>query len=126
MNEALRKELGEYGRLYDQLVHTKWRIQNLVSKGIESNFPNEEFECYAHQETAIDEDTGEGEELLHITVEFKTCESADLDKLHFLQQALGAIDMKVCLANLTPIEEGEEYVPRLQLEFDLQILPPFQ
>lgn len=126
MNESLKKELGEYGRLYDQLEHTRWQIQKLVSEGVESYFPDEKFECYARQETAEHVDSDKSEELLHVTVEFKTCESADLDKLHYLQQALGAINMKVCLANLTEIEEGEKYVPRLQLEFWLPILPPFQ
>ena len=125
MNEALKEELGEYGKLYDQLEHALCRIQDLVSKGVESYFPNEKFKCYASQKTVIDEVADEQVDLLHVIVEFEKCVSADLDKLNYLQQALGAINMKVCLANFSPIEEGEEYIPALQLEFYLSILPPF-
>lgn len=121
MNEALKKELEEYKRVSNQLDKTRWRIQELVSKGVDSYFPGEKIDCYSIQETSINEEDNKQEEFLHVTVEFEKCKSADLDKLWYLQQALGAINLKVGVGSFLPTPIDEEDNPTLHLDFYLPI-----
>ena len=121
MNDELKKELGNYRRVADEIESLQNRIKKVVCDVLENDCGLSDFECTKPEPLSLNE-VRPG--CIGVKVIFQYDCSIDLCKLNLIKDKLGAADIWVHADRDEELSYGQESA--IWLNIALPLLPPFQ